>query len=67
MTLSGVEGEAIGEDGEDEGVEDVAPVSIVKTTNRVAKDAKAANGRSSTVGHDCNVVFPLEFVMDKNT
>jgi len=44
VTLGGVEGEAIGEDGEDEGVKNTAPVSIVKTADGVAKDAKATNG-----------------------
>ena len=44
MALSGVEGETIGEDGKDEGVKNAAPVSVVKTSDGVAKDAKATDG-----------------------
>jgi len=64
--LGGIEGEAIGKDGEDEGMEDAAPVGIVETLDRVSKNAEATYGRLSAVGHDCHVVFPLEFVVDEN-
>jgi len=64
--LGGIEGEAIGEDGEDEGVEDTSPISIVETFDQIAKNAKAANGRVSMVSHDGGVVLPLEFMMDED-
>jgi len=44
LTLGRVEGESVGKDREDEGVEDAAPVSIVKASDGIAKDAKTANG-----------------------
>ena len=66
-TLSGVEGEAVCKDREDEGVEDAMPVSIVEAPDRVAKDTKAANGGTGVVSHNCGMMLPLEFVMDENT
>jgi len=44
MCKSGIEGEAIGEDGEDEEVEKFVPVGIVETPNGVPKNAKGADG-----------------------
>ena len=65
--LSGVEGGAVCKDREDKGVEDVVPVGVVESTDRVAEDTEAANGGAGAVSHNCGMMFPLKFVVDKDT
>ena len=38
LGLGGIDWETVSEDGKDEGVEDFAPVGIIKATDRIAKD-----------------------------
>jgi len=65
MFLGRVEGKAICENREDEGMEDASPVSVVEATNQVTKDAKTSDGGTGTVSHDGGVMSPAEFVMDR--
>jgi len=48
-------------------MEDATPVSEVEASDGVSEDAKGTDGGAGTVSHDGDVMFPLEFVMNKNS
>ena len=64
--LCGVEGEAVSEGGENEGVKEFAPVGIIESTNGVPENAEGADSGSCTVGHDGHVMRPVETFVDED-
>jgi len=51
-----VEREAIGEDGENQGMEEATPVREVQASNRVPQEVKGTGGGAGSIGHDGNVM-----------
>jgi hypothetical protein len=49
---------SIGKDWEDNSHVGLAPVGIVQTTDRVAKNVKRADSRAGTIGHNENMRGP---------
>jgi len=64
--LGRIKGEPVCEDREDKGVEDTAPVGIVKTSDGVPENAEGADGRASPVCHDGHMMCPIKPVVDED-
>lgn len=56
----------VGEDGEDDSVEEDAPLGPVETTNGVTEELQGFEGGASTVCHDADVVVPIELVIEED-
>jgi len=66
MGLGGVEGKSICKDRKNEGVENPMPVGIIKTLDRVPKNAKGMDGRVGMICHDGHMMHPIEVLMDED-
>jgi len=42
------------------------PVRKVQATDQVAKDVESSSGGAGMIGHNGNVIGPIEFVMDED-
>ena len=56
----GPEGQAIGEDREDDGMVDLLPIGKVQSTDRVAHDLESPSGGACPGSHHLSMMFPGE-------
>ena len=57
----------VGEHQDNEGIVDLPPVEEVEASDRVAEEGDPLDGRSGPVGHDGDVVGPVELVIYVDT
>ena len=57
---------AVREDGEDDGMVDSPPIGKVQSTDRVAQDVERTNRGTRPIGHDFDVMRPIEGLVEVN-